>query len=78
MANIYLADVTVHIDESINAETRTKLEEDLRSLDGVISVHSSEKTPHLIVVTYDPDHTRSKKVLETVLGEHLHAELVGL
>ena len=78
MSIIKLADVTVHVDEMLDAATRAKLEDDLRSQDGVISVHSSEKTPHLIVVTYDPDHAKSKQILGVVLGEHLHAELVGL
>jgi len=78
MANIYLADVTVHVDETLDGETRAKLEEDLRSLEAVVSVHSSEETPHLIVVTYDPEHTRSKEILGIVLGEQLHAELIGL
>ena len=78
MSIIKLADVTVHVDETIDAETRAKLEEDLRAQDGVISVHSSEGTPHLIVVTYDPDHTKSKEILGIVLSEHLHAELIGL
>jgi arginine repressor len=55
-----------------------KLEEDLRAQDGVISIHTSEGTPHLVVVTYDPDHTKSKEILGVVLGEHLHAELIGL
>ena len=78
MSNIKLADVTVHVDETLDAATRAKLEEDLRSQDGVISVHSSEETPHLIVVTYDPDHTKSREILGIVLGEQLHAELIGL
>ena len=78
MSNIKLADVTVHVDETLDAATRTKLEEDLRAQDGVVSVHSSEGTPHLVVVTYDPDHTKSNEILGVVLGEQLHAELIGL
>ncbi len=78
MANISLVDVTVHVDEALDKETRAKLENDLRSQDGVISVHSSEHTPHLIVVTYDPDHASSKQILKVVLSEHLHGELIGL
>lgn len=78
MANISLADVTVHVDESIDAGIRKKLEDDLRSRDGVVSVRSSERTPHLIVVTYDPGHATGKDILRVVLGDHLHAELIGL
>lgn len=78
MSDIKLTDVTIHVDETINAGTREQLETDLRAQDGVISVHSSEKTPHLIVVTYDPDHAKSKEILGTVMSEHLHAELIGM
>jgi len=78
MGNIFMADVTLHIDENMDASTRTKLENDLRSQEGVVSVHFSEKTPHLMVVTYDPDHARAKDALKVVLGDHLHGELIGL
>ena len=78
MANINLADVTIHIDENLDADARAKLEEGLRSQDGITSVHSSEKTPHLVVVTYDLSHIKSKEILRVVLGENIHAELIGL
>ena len=78
MAKIFLTDVTIHVDETLNKDERSKLENDLRATGGVISVHFSEKTPHLVVVTYDPDQAKSKDVLKVVLGEHLHAELVGI
>lgn len=78
MKNVFLVDVTVHVDEAMSEGVRAKLEADLRSREGVISTHFSEKTPHLVVVTYDPDHAKSKDVLKVVLGDHLHAELVGI
>ena len=78
MANISLADVTIHVDESMDKAARAKLEKDLRSQDGVISVRTSEQTPHLVVVTYDPDHASSKGLLKVVVGEQLHGELIGL
>jgi hypothetical protein len=78
MKNISIADVTIHVDESLGKDTRAKLENDLRSHDGIISVHSSERTPHLIVVSFDADHATCKEILKVVLGEHLHAELIGL
>lgn len=78
MPNISLTDVTVHIDEELDGETRAKLEDDLRALEGVVSVRSSERTPHLMVVTYEPSHASSKDILHTVVGERVHAELVGM
>ena len=78
MKRISLADVTLHIDEAMSPSVRAKLENDLRSRDGVIGIQSSKKTPHLMVVTYDPDHAKSKDVLKIVLGDRLHAELIGI
>ena len=45
--DINLVDVTVHIDEDLSPETRITVEDSLRALDGVVSVHGSSKTPHL-------------------------------
>lgn len=78
MAAISLADMTIHVDETLDKDARAKLEQDLRALEGVVSACSSEHTPHLVTVIFDPKHARSKDVLKVVLGEHLHAELVGL
>lgn len=78
MKNISIADVTIHVDESMDKDTRAKLESDLRSQDGVISVSSSEHTPHLIIVSFDAEHATCKEILKVVLSEHLHAELIGL
>lgn len=78
MKDISLVAVTVHVDESMSKDKMAKLEDALRAREGVVSVHSSEKTPHLVVVTYDPAHATGRKVLETVMGERLHAELIGL
>ena len=78
MANMYIADVTVHVDETMSKEIRAKLESDLRSQDGVVSVQASEKAPHLLIVKYDSNHLTSKSILKVVLGDRLHAELVGI
>lgn len=76
--NIKLVDVTLHIDEDLNAEQRETINESLRALDGVVSVHNPEKTPHLTIVEYDPDENSSKKILQRVKDQGAHAEIVGL
>jgi cell division protein FtsX len=73
-----LVDVTLHIDENLNPEQRETIEESLRALDGVISVHNSDKTPHLTIVEYDPADMDSQKILKRVTDQGAHAELVGL
>ena len=77
MANIHVADVTLHVDEVLEKETRAKVEQDLRSLEGVTGVRSSKSAPHLIVISYDARHVKSKDILRCVLGDRLHAELIG-
>lgn len=76
--NIQLADVILHIDKNLSSEQRGTIEESLRALDGVVSIHNPDKTPHLTLVEYDPDIITSRKILERVTNQGAHAELVGL
>jgi len=75
---IQLADVTLHIDENLGPIDRGRLEDVLRSIDGVVSVHNPAERPHLAVVEYIPAKTSSSNILSTVRGEGMHAELIGL
>ncbi len=76
--DINLADLTLHVDEELNAEQRQSLEENLRALDGVVSVHNGDKTPHLTIVQYNPDKMDSQSILKRVTDQGVHAELIGL
>ncbi len=76
--NINLVDITLHIDENLSTEQRQTIEESLRALDGVISVHNSENTPHLTIVQYNPDKINSRGILNRVTDQGVHAELIGL
>ncbi len=76
--DISLVDITLHIDENLSAEQRETIEESLRALDGVVSVHNSEKTPHLSIVQYNPDVMDSKRILKRVTDQGVHAELIGM
>ncbi len=78
MTDIDLADVTIHIDKNLDAEDRVQLEDALRAMEGVVSVHMAEKTPHLLVVGYNTELTSSKDILATVTAKDGHAELVGM
>ena len=73
-----LADVTIHIDETLSAEQRGSIEESLRALEGVVSVHNPDKTPHLTIVEYDPAVMDSQKILKRITDQNAHAELIGL
>ncbi len=76
--DIKLVDVTLHIDETLNQEERAKIEASLRAIDGVISVHNPDDKPHLAVVEYNPEKTKSHDILECVTKQGVHAELIGL
>lgn len=76
--DIQLADVTIHIDENLESSTRAVIEEKLRAIDGVVSVHNPDDKPHLAIVEYNPSKVKSMTLLEAVQGEGVHAELIGL
>jgi len=78
MNDINVADITLHIDEKLGAEQRGTIEESLRALDGVVSVHNSDKAPHLTIVGYNPSVMDSQRILKRVTDQGAHAELVGL
>jgi len=76
--DIQLADVVVHIDQTLERERRSEIEEQLRAIDGVVSVHNPDDRPHLAIIEYNPDRTSSAVILNTVTVQGVHAELVGL
>lgn len=75
---IQLVDVTVHIDEQLDAQRREGLVDKVREEDGVVSVALHKEHSHLMIVEYNPEKTSSAKILKRVTGEGVHAELVGL
>ena len=76
--DISLVDITMHIGENLNTEQRGTIEESIRALDGVVSVHNSDKTPHLTIVEYNRDKINSQKVLKRVTDQGTHAKIIGL
>jgi hypothetical protein len=78
MSDISLVDTTIHIDKDTDADTRTKIDEALRKVQGVMAVAMHDDKPHLIVIEYDPDKTSAKSLLIVVKELAGHAELIGL
>ncbi len=76
--DIQLADVVVHIDQTLESDRRSQIEEELRAIDGVVSVHNPDDRPHLAIVEYNPDKTNSAAILSTITTQGVHAELIGL
>ena len=72
------ADVTIHVDEMLDANQLQDLEEQLRANFGVLEVRYQASRPHLLVADYDPEVLRAKDLLQIVEGSNLHGELIGL
>jgi hypothetical protein len=76
--DIDLADVTIHIDETMDEEGKIKLEEAFRNRAGVVSVHINPDRPHLVIVEYNPKMINSRDLVDIPRFQGLHGELVGL
>ena len=76
--DISIADFIIHVDESLPKEQLDNLQELVRQGQGVISANVSGKAPHLMLVTYNPDCTTSKEIMEAVKERGVHAESLGL
>ena len=76
--NIDLADVTLHVDETLNADGLSSLEDAFRQREGVVSVHVERNHPHLFVLEYNPTLVHSRDLVTIPQYKGLHAELIGL
>jgi len=73
-----MVDVTLHVDENTSHEQREDLRDRLLSQNGVMAASAHDKTPHLIVVEYDPAQVSSGQLVELAKSQGMHAELIGL
>ena len=73
-----LADVVLHIDETLPLDQLKTLEDHIHKIGGVVSASNRDNRPHLISVIYDPERVKSHDILVKVESEGINAELVGL
>jgi len=73
-----MVDVTVHIDETLDSMLRGQIADRLRTIKGVMNASIREKTPHLMVVEFDPEQLGTRDILDAVTGSGVRAELIGL
>jgi len=73
----YNANVVIHIDESLSSQEISQMEQNMGEVGGILCACVHEKTPHLMVVDYDPNTVSSSGLLQTLQGRGLHAELIG-
>jgi len=70
-------DIVVHINENLDEENRQSLTQQTNDLDGVLSASLTDSRPHLMIVGFDPDKTKSMNVLSGVQNTGVHAQLIG-
>jgi cell division protein FtsX len=73
-----IADVTVHIDETLDHSKLQDLADEVRQVGGVESVTFHDNKPHLMIVKYDPNQTSSSSIHQKITAKGIHAKLVGL
>lgn len=77
MTDIDIVDIVLHIDNDLDAKVREAIEKELRSINGVISVHMPEDRPHLVELAYNPSVAKSENILRSIHELAGHVEMVG-
>lgn len=54
MTDINIVDMVLHIDNTLDTKVREAVENELRSINGVISVHMPDDRRHLVELAYNP------------------------
>ncbi len=72
------ADVTVHIDETLDHTRLGMIAERVRKGRGIVSAVFHDTKPHFLLVRYDPAAIDSIAVHRLVTEQGVHAELIGL
>ena len=73
----HIVNIVVHIDENLSDDQIQTMQKDISYAGGVYSACVHERTPHLMVVDYDPMETQSIALLHNVRNHGVHAELIG-
>jgi len=72
-----ISDVMIHINESLDEEARTSLEDAMRKIEGVVSPRFNAGKEHLLVIAFDPAMTNSAALLKKARAAGYTAQLVG-
>ena len=74
-----IADIVVHLHPDTARSDCARIEEELRSHDGVVSVHFSEKeSPHAMIVAYNTGAITSEAILADIRKCDSRAVMAGL
>ncbi|MCG6975981.1 MAG: hypothetical protein LJE56_06150 [Acidiferrobacterales bacterium] len=72
------SDVILHIDEDTSHDQREALRDHLLQHNGVMAASYRDEKPHLMVIEYDPEITRTTDFIDIAQSSGLHAQLVGM
>ena len=72
------SDLIIHVNETLEANERESLENELRKLNGVIAPRFNKQTPHLLLVSYNPQKIGSSQLLKRVKAHDYNAQLIGM
>ena len=73
-----ICDVMIHINESLNDEARSALENKMRKVEGVISPGFNAGKEHLLLIAYNSEKTNTAVLLEKTQEAGYTAQLVGM
>jgi hypothetical protein len=71
------ANAVVHINESLSDDQIHHIEKNLSVVQGIVSACAHTKTPHLMVVDYDPQTIHARELLFHFQRSGVHASLIG-
>lgn len=73
-----MGDILIHIDDTLDQQAQTQLENQLLHQDGVRHATVSQSAKHLMLVDFDQEKTNSLTILHAVMKNGYQAELIGL
>ncbi len=73
-----MVDILINVHPNLSNEERSQLDDELRSVEGIISVHFSTEHPHLMTLEYNPEKTSSDILLKHVGERGVEASKIGL
>ena len=72
-----VSDILIHINESLNQQQRSALEEAVRQIEGVVAPRFNPGKEHLLLVAFNPDVARTATLLTKVQSFGYNAQLIG-
>lgn len=69
-------DIMIHINDPLDLSQQQAIELELRGIEGVIAPRFNK--PHLLVISYDSDVTKTSVLLKAVKDKGYQAQVVGM